>query len=165
MGAAAVCWFLYPILYFTNVLDAKNYAPMSSGTWDDTGAKYNISRVLNSDFTLNQTAMDAYSRPQWSVSYAMYFFWGFAATTGALMYAILWYGKQAWIGLKESWNNKRSSHNDPYLALMDKFPRAPHWWYALLLGLCSALAIAQLYGSDMELPWWWVSSVHRCIPR
>lgn len=150
----ALCWFIYPLMYFTNTLNAKTYAPMSSGTFDDTGAKYNISRVLNADHTLNQAAMDAYSLPQWSVSYAMYFFCGFAASTGAMLYACLYYGPQAWKGIKEGWFDSRSDEDDPYLKLMDKFPRVPHWWYGLLLVICAALAIGQLYGAGMQLPWW-----------
>ncbi|KAF8856294.1 OPT superfamily oligopeptide transporter [Acephala macrosclerotiorum] len=165
LGAMALCWFIYPLMYFTNTLDAKTYAPMSSGTFDDTGATYNISRILNADHTLNQTAMDAYSRPQWSVSYAMYFFCGFAASTGAMLYACLYYGPQAWQGIKEGWFNKRDTHNDPYLLMMDKFKRVPHWWYAALLVICAALSIGQLYGAGMQLPWWGflIISIVSCV--
>ncbi|KAL3419940.1 small oligopeptide opt family [Phlyctema vagabunda] len=70
-GAIIAVWGIYPIMYFTNTLDSLKYPPMSSGTFDDTGSRYNTSRVLNADFTLNQAAMDAYSMPHWSGSYAM----------------------------------------------------------------------------------------------
>jgi OPT family oligopeptide transporter len=154
LGAMFLCYFLYPILYFTDTFNAKSYAPMSSGTFDSTGAKYNISRILNPDNTLNQAALDAYDQPQWAASYVMYFFCGFAASTGAMVYAVLWYGKDSWDGIKEAWSNRRVPHNDPYLKLMEVYPRVPHWWYALLLFVCAALAIGQLYGGDMQLPWW-----------
>ena len=147
-------YVIYPILYFTNALNAKNYAPFSSATWDTSGNEYNISRILNPDNTLNQFAMDAYSLPQWSTSYAMYFFCGFAASTGAMLYSILWYGKPAWQGLKEGLQTRRNTHNDPYLKLMERLPRVPHWWYGALLAICSALALAQLYAGEMQLPWW-----------
>lgn len=75
LGAMAAVYFLYPLMYFNNALNAKNFPPMSSDTFDDTGATYNITSVITADYQLNQTAMDNYSRPYWSASYAMTFFW------------------------------------------------------------------------------------------
>jgi hypothetical protein len=141
-------------MYFTNVMDAKTYVPMSTGTWDTTGAKYNLSRIMTAEHTLNQTALNDYSMPQWSASYAMYFFCGFAASTGAMIYSILWYGKAAYNGLKDGWKNRQSDYNDPYLKLMAHLPRVPHWWYGALLAICAGLALGQLYATDMQLPWW-----------
>lgn len=69
-GAIFVTWFLYPVLYFTDTLDAYNFPPMSSNTFDSTGNRYNITAVLTPEYTLNQTAMDDYSIPRWSTSYA-----------------------------------------------------------------------------------------------
>ncbi|KAF7956268.1 hypothetical protein EAE96_005188 [Botrytis aclada] len=154
IGAMLACWLIYPLLYFTNTLNAMNFPAMGSGTYDSTGASYNISRILNPDYTLNQEAMDAYSKPYWSASYALQFFFGFAASTGAMLYAALWYGKPAYQGMKDAFRNRRSNYDDPYLKLMEEFPRVPHWWYGLLLLVCSGLAIGQLYGGEMQLPWW-----------
>lgn len=154
LGAVLTCWFIYPIMYFGNSLDALNYPPMSSGTFDTTGARYNVSRVLNSDYTLDQAAMDAYSEPRWSPSYAMYFFWGFAASTGALLYAVLWYGKESYIAVMDSWKGRDNDYNDPYLRLMSRCPRVPHWWYLTLLAVCFALSLGTIYGAGLGLPWW-----------
>lgn len=143
-------------MYFTNTLNALNFAPMGSGTWDKTGANYNISRILNPDFSLNQEAMDAYSPPYWSASYALQFFFGFAASTGAMVYSVLWYGVPAYHGMRDAFRNRRSNYDDPYLKLMETFPRVPHWWYGILLLICSGLSIGQLYGGEMQLPWWYV---------
>ncbi|KAI9731219.1 MAG: hypothetical protein M1834_005412 [Cirrosporium novae-zelandiae] len=153
-GALAASWVLYPIMYFSNTMNAKKFAPMSSGTWDASGAEYNISRILTSTHTLNQTAMDEYSTPHWSPSYAMYFFWGFSGSTGAMVYAALWYGKSSWTALKDAYHNRREDYDDPYLKVMAGSPRVPHWWYITLLVVCAALGIAQLYEGEMDLPWW-----------
>jgi hypothetical protein len=154
IGAAIACYAIYPIMYFANAMNALNYAAMSSDTFDDTGAPYNITLILNPDNTLNQTAMDNYSRPYWSASYAFTFFCGFAASTGAMLYACLFYGKSSWRGLKESISGRRERIDDPYLELMEHLPRVPHWWYGLLLLICGGLSIGQLYGGEMQLPWW-----------
>ena len=109
---------------------------------------------MTSNYELNQTAMDNYSLPHWSGSYAMYFFWGFACSTGALLYSFLWYGKSSYLIITESWHGRRDDYGDPYLKLMDRLPRVPHWWYGALLAVCVALSLGCLYGGNMELPWW-----------
>ncbi|KAL3425511.1 OPT family small oligopeptide transporter [Phlyctema vagabunda] len=153
-GAIFSCWILYPIMYFSNIANTQNYAAMSSGTWDKTGAKYNISLVLNSDFTLNKTAMNLYSMPKWSASYAMHFFWGFASSTAVLIYCLLFHANSSWKKILKSWRNERTDYDDPYLKLTAHLPRVPHWWYASLLGVCVVFAALQLYMSQMQLPFW-----------
>ncbi|EJT75799.1 oligopeptide transporter 6 [Gaeumannomyces tritici R3-111a-1] len=153
-GAVLACWLIYPVMYFSNSLGALNYPPMSSGTFDSDGNKYNISRILTSDYTLNQTALDAYSRPAWPASYAMYFFWGFACSAGAVVYAALWYGRDSWRAVADAWAGRRNDYDDPYLKLMSRTPRVPHWWYLSLLAVCLGLSFGCIYGADLGLPWW-----------
>ena len=84
----------------------------------------------------------------------MYFFWGFASSTAALLYSILWYGKDSWVAMREAIQGRREDYDDPYLKLMSRTPRVPHWWYIALLVVCSALSLGCLYGADIGLPWW-----------
>lgn len=154
-GAVFTCWFLYPILYFTNTLNSKDFPAMSSDTFDMTGSSYNITRVLTPDGLGNRTAMAEYSQPFWSTSYAMNFFWGFASSAGAIAFSLLWYGADTVAILKDTFHNRRSSYDDdPYVATMAKFPRVPHWWYMIILAIAGALSIASLYGGNWGLPWW-----------
>lgn len=154
-GAVFVCWFLYPILYFTNTLNSLTFPAMSSSTFDSTGASYNISRVMTPDFRSNTTAMAEYSLPYWSTSYAMYFFWGFASSTGAVAFALLWYGKENLDVVRKTFRGHRAAYeDDPYLRAMAAHPRVPHWWYVVILVLASGLSIGALYGGGWGLPWW-----------
>jgi hypothetical protein len=154
-GAIFASWLVYPIMYFTNTMNALNFPAMNSGTFDESGNTYNISRIMTPEFTLNKTAMDAYSTPRWAPSYSMYFFWGFAATAGSIVYAILWYGKETYVMLWASFRNRRNEdYDDPYLKVMSHDPRVPHWWYLALAAVCAALAFAQIYEGDMKLSWW-----------
>lgn len=153
-GALGAAWLIYPVMYFTNTLNAKNFPPMSSGTFDKNGHAYNITLVMTPAHTLNQTAMDAYSLPYWSVSYAMFFFWGFACSTGALVYAVLFYGKSSYTAIIDAFKGRRNDYNDPYLQLMARTQRVPHWWYLVLLLGCMGLSLGALYGGEFGLPWW-----------
>ena len=154
VGAFLTCWLLYPIMYFANTFGGQRFAPMSSGTWDKNGSKYDIALVLTSSYTLNQTAMDSYSNPYWSGSYAMHFFWGFASSTGVLVYAVLFHGRSSWESIRDAWHNKRTDYDDPYVRLTANLPRVPNSWYIILLVTCLAVALGQLYGAEMQLPWW-----------
>ncbi|KAK5129138.1 hypothetical protein LTR08_003803 [Meristemomyces frigidus] len=153
-GIFFACWMLYPVLYYTNTFGGQTFAAMSSSTFDSTGATYNISRILTPDYHLNQTAMDEYSKPYWSVSYVFYFFWGFAASTGAMLYSALWYGKDCWSIFKSTWKGEIDDYGDPYIKLMSIHKRVPHWWYGILLAVCGALSLGTIYGGGFELPWW-----------
>ncbi|TFY79095.1 hypothetical protein EWM64_g4918 [Hericium alpestre] len=54
-------WILTPLLYYTNVWYGS-YLPISSrNAFDNTGQPYNLSRILNTDTTLNTTAYNLYS--------------------------------------------------------------------------------------------------------
>ncbi|KAK3324932.1 oligopeptide transporter OPT family [Apodospora peruviana] len=160
-GAVAGCWVLYPVLYLTNVLGgdsgepgSKRLPPMSSGIFDKYGEVYNISMVVSTNarghVSFNQTALDEYSDPRWTVSYLMYFFWGFVSTTGVLVYALLWYGQDGCRGC----SRENNYAGDIYLDLMRDAETVPYWWYLALLAICLCLSLVCLYGADVGLPWW-----------
>jgi len=152
--AMFLIWFLYPIMYFTNTMNAQSFAPMDTGTYTSNGSIYDPTMIMTDTFELNRTALAEYGRPYWSPSYVMYFFWGFCAITASMTYAILWYGPLAYNSLKDAWGNRANDYEDPYLKLMAQSKRVPHWWYLTLLVVCAALGIAQLYEGNMRLPWW-----------
>lgn len=154
-GAVLMCWLVFPILYFTDTLGSSTFPAMSSSTFDYTGQEYNVSRVITPDGYGNATAIAEYSRPYWSTSYAMTFFWGFASSAGAIVFACLWYGRDGVRVIRDTFAKGRASHeDDPYLNVMKGFPRVPHWWYFVILLVATGLSIGSLYGGDWGLPWW-----------
>lgn len=165
-GAAVVCWLVYPIMYFTDTLSSKRFSPISTSTWDESGNSYNISAVLNPDFTLNHTDLALYSAPYWSSSYALHFFWGFAASTAIIVFAILFHGKLVYESLWSDRHLRRSDDSDPYAKLMAHSPRVPHSWHIALLvisiGSNSAAVwrgnAAAMVGTSFDC--WHISSIH-----
>jgi OPT family small oligopeptide transporter len=149
-----LCWVLYPIIYYTNTMNAQAFAPMDTGTYTVNGSTYDVTAVLGADNELNETAFALYGNPYWAPSYVFYWFWGFAALSGSLVYAFLWYGKQSFEGLRDAYQGKFNDYDDPYLKIMSYQRRVPHWWYIVLLAACASLAIAQLYEGSMQMPWW-----------
>ncbi|KAF2208852.1 hypothetical protein CERZMDRAFT_122323 [Cercospora zeae-maydis SCOH1-5] len=156
-GIFVAVWTIYPILYYTNSLDAHKYPAMSSSTFDSKGGEYNISRILTPQHMLNQTAMDDYSPPYWSASYVFCIFWGIAASMSTCAFALLWYGKDTWAIIRKAFrkgNQSDNDYDDPHLRLMAGSPRVPHWWYLALLAVCAALSIATVEAGGFHLPWW-----------
>ncbi|PCG92141.1 Oligopeptide transporter OPT superfamily [Penicillium occitanis (nom. inval.)] len=154
-GAVFVCWFLYPILYFSNTNSSKSFPAMSSSTFDSTGEAYNISRVLTADGRGNYTALHEYSLPYWSTSYAMYYFWGFASSAGAIVFSLLWYGNESWDAVRQMFKRGRAEYpDDPYLKIVEDFHRVPHWWYLVVLVIAGGFSLGSLYGGGWGLPWW-----------
>lgn len=73
---------------------------VSNHLFDNTGAPYNISQVLNADFTLNEAAYQAYGQPYQSAAYAIVFFFFFALYTATITHVGLYYHKEVLTGLK-----------------------------------------------------------------
>lgn len=160
VGAAIAIWITYPVAYFSDALGSLRFPPMSSETFDTSGRLYNVSMILTPSLELNQTALELYSTPRWSFSYAMHFFWGFASASAMVTYATLFHGHTILQALRNVCKLDRKpardseAEKDPYIQLTAHHSRVPQPWYAVLLAGCLCLGIIQLYASDMQLPWW-----------
>jgi hypothetical protein len=67
---------------------------ISSGTFDNTGKTYNISRIVNSDLQLDLEAYKAYSPMYISLSYSLSYALSFAAVTAIVVHTILYNGPE-----------------------------------------------------------------------
>jgi hypothetical protein len=121
------------ILYFTNSTWTA-YLPINSGgTFDNTQASYNTSRILNPDNSLNDAAYRAYSPPYYSS--AMLFKTGgeFAWYTISLVYVFIRYWsviKRAVMGVVKTLGRGKSNYdglNDPHTRMMRKYKEVPEW--------------------------------------
>jgi hypothetical protein len=81
-------WILTPALYFTNTWYAK-YMPISSGgSFDNTGAKYNVTRILTADATFDEESYQAYSPLFLSTTFAISYGLSFASITATITHAL-----------------------------------------------------------------------------
>ncbi|KAA8573358.1 hypothetical protein MFRU_053g00120 [Monilinia fructicola] len=142
--------FLSPILYYSNVWNSAYLPLLSSGTFDNTGATYNISRVVdkNLDFVLSK--YEQYSPMYISMSYSLSYALSFAAVTAILFHTVLYNGKEIWAKFK----NSRSGGEDIHKRLMNHYTEVPDWWYALLTLIVVGLGIFTVQYWDSGLPVW-----------
>jgi OPT family small oligopeptide transporter len=121
-------WFLTPVLYYTNVWSSK-YMPISSrGSFDNTGAAYNVSAIINADASLNLAAYKAYSPVFLSTTFAIAYGLSFASITATLTHTLLYFRKQIWSQSRRSIGEQ----SDIHARLMAKYPQVPEWWYATI---------------------------------
>lgn len=147
--------FLASVFHFTGVWYAP-YLPMSdSSTYDNTGASYNVSRILTDKFTLNEEAYKQYS-PLFlrcadpttytplrrlilhSTTFAMSYGLSFAAIASLIVYTYLHHGKHIW----QQYKNSTNEAPDVHMKMMKKYKEAPSWWYFSLFGLVRSVGLS-----------------------
>ncbi|KAI1048280.1 hypothetical protein LB506_002871 [Fusarium annulatum] len=128
------------------------YLPMSdSGTYDNTGRKYNITRILKmDDFTLDEEEYKNYSPLFISTTFAISYGLSFAAISSLVVYTYLHNGKQIW----QQWRNSTNEKPDIHMKLMRKYEEAPTWWYMSLFAVMLLIGFYTVLGYPTNLSWW-----------
>lgn len=140
-------WFITPILHFTNVWYGK-YMPISTSiSYDNTGSKYKVSRVLNDKFQFDLAKYKAYSPLFLGTTFALAYGLLFGAISSVLVHTYLWYGDEIWRQFKESLNQE----DDIHMKLNKAYRQAPDWWYLVLGLVVVAMAIGVCEGWDTQM--------------
>lgn len=130
---------------------SSKFLPMSdSGTYDNVGAAYNVTRVITKDFTLDLEAYKTYSPLFLSTTFALSYGLSFAAIASLIVYTYLNHGKQIWNSARKS----TSEEPDIHMKMMSKYKEAPTWWYMVLFVLMIALSLVTVLGFKTNLTWW-----------
>ncbi|KAF3347535.1 hypothetical protein VdG2_04257 [Verticillium dahliae VDG2] len=141
---------LCSIFHYTGVWYAQ-YLPMSdSGTYDNTGQRYNTSRILRPDMTLDEEAYKNYSPLFISTTFAMSYGLSFAAISSLIVYTYLHNGKQIW----QQYQNSAKEKPDVHMRLMKKYKEAPSWWYWSLFAVMLGLGFVAVLGYPTMMTWW-----------
>ncbi|KAI5994878.1 OPT oligopeptide transporter protein-domain-containing protein [Pisolithus marmoratus] len=149
-GFAFFFWLVVPCLYYTNTWYSK-YLPMSTRTsYDNTGAAYNITRIINADTSFNITAYQEYSPLFLSTTFALSYGLSFASITATLVHALLFFRKQICN------QSRRSMHEqaDIHARLMSKYKQVPEWWYMLIFVTMFVIGVVSIEFWHTELPVW-----------
>lgn len=128
----------------------KAFPISANSAFDRYGAKYNVSRILTKDFTLNETAYRAYSPliigPTFVMAYAM----SFAALTSIIFHICLYNGQE----IIQRFKLAKNQDSDVHLRLMRKYRESPEWWFAAVFLVSFAFAMGASQAYDTHLTWW-----------
>ncbi|EGN96301.1 hypothetical protein SERLA73DRAFT_112539 [Serpula lacrymans var. lacrymans S7.3] len=143
-------WFLAPILQYSNIW-YSDYLPMSSRTsYDNTGASYNVSRILSSDSTFDKEAYRQYSPLFLSTTFALNYGIGFAAITATIMHTVLYFRNQIAVQARRSLKEQPDVH----ARLMSRYPQVPEWWYACIFIPMFAFGVICIEVWNTQMPVW-----------
>lgn len=123
--------------------------PISSSTsFDNTGNKYQVLKIVNPDSTFNQEKYDAYSPLYLPTTFALSYGLAFATMTATVTHAFLFFRKQIWT------QARRSMHEQPdiHARLMAVYPQVPEWWYAIMFIVMFAFGVISIQVWDTKFP-------------
>jgi hypothetical protein len=118
---------------YTNVWYSAYLPLVSSHSFDNTGARYNVTKIVNADASFNAEAYKAYSPLFISASFAMAYGLSFASISATLTHTFLYYRKQIYIQARRS----LSEQPDIHARLMSVYKEVPDWWYLTIFGSCT----------------------------
>ncbi|KAG2365998.1 OPT oligopeptide transporter [Suillus spraguei] len=145
-GFIVFFWLAVPTLYYTNTW----YSQYMPTPYDNTGATYDITRITNSDASLNLTAYQEYSPLFISTTFTISYGLSFASITATLMHTFLFFRKQIWS------QSKRSMHEQPdiHARLMSKYRQVPEWWYMIVFLSMFVIGVISIELWHTEFPVW-----------
>ncbi|KAF2088700.1 small oligopeptide transporter, OPT family [Saccharata proteae CBS 121410] len=129
----------------------SEYLPMSdSDSYDNTGAAYNVSKILNADYTFNLEKYQAYSPIFLSTTFALCYGISFATIIALIVHTALYHGKEIWYRARAA----RDQEDDIHMKLMKKYPEAPDWWFWALWLAMFGVGMGTMLGYPTHLTWW-----------
>ncbi|KAL5803822.1 hypothetical protein ACOSQ3_030622 [Xanthoceras sorbifolium] len=151
-------YVLTPVVYWSDGYKAKRFPIFSSATYDFSGQRYNISRILNSqDFDFNQVGYENYSKLYLTAFFAFVYGLSFATLTATISHVALFDGKDIWEMWKKTRSAAKDKFGDVHTRLMKKnYEAVPQWWFHIILVLVVILSIfsCEGFGKQLQLPWW-----------
>ncbi|KAJ7644816.1 OPT oligopeptide transporter [Roridomyces roridus] len=143
-------WFLAPILYFTNTFYAKYMVISSATSYDNTGAEYNVSRILTNK-VFDREKYTSYSPIFLSTTFAISYGLSFASITATITHAFLFFRKQIWA------QSRRAMHEQPdvHARLMSVYPQVPEWWYGIIFVTMFIFGCVSITVWDTKFPVGW----------
>ena len=143
-------WFVTPILYYTNTWYSK-YLPISSdSSYDNTGAPYDVSRIVTPEGTFDYEKYKQYSPLFLSTTFALSYGLSFASITATIMHTFLYFRKQIWIQARRS----LSEQPDIHARLMSRYPQVPEWWYAIIFVTMFVFGVVSVEVWHTQMPIW-----------
>ncbi|KAF8263625.1 OPT oligopeptide transporter [Lactarius quietus] len=135
---------------YTNVWYSGFLPLVSDHSFDNTGQRYNVTRIINEDASFNLEAYKAYSPLFISVSFAVAYGLSFASVTATLTHIFLYYRKQIWIQARRS----LAEQPDIHARLMSVYKEVPDWWYISIFLSMFVFGVVAIEVWNTQFPVW-----------
>jgi len=87
---------------------------LSTAVFDNTGKAYDVTRILQPDFTFDAVAYQTYSPVFLPITYVLSYALQFASLTALLTHTCLWHGKDILQQTRDSFRSESLSSQDSY---------------------------------------------------
>ncbi|KAG9695737.1 OPT family small oligopeptide transporter, partial [Aureobasidium melanogenum] len=130
----------------------SDYLPINtSTTFDNTQAKYNVTKILGPGYTFDLEKYQKYSPMFLAPTFALNYGLSFAALIAAIVHTIVYHRSELWTRLRLA---RKQEPQDVHMRHMAKYREAPDWWYGLLFLIATAFGLATVLGYSSQCPWW-----------
>ena len=139
-------------VYFTNYQHTSYMPIFSNSLFTNTATKYNVSKILDSNYKFDESLYQKYSPPFYSagnlvaygvficlypfmITYYLFTEYRLFANAFKMWGKSIWElrKKEAWFSLWKSESDTLESFNDPHSVAMRKYKEVPDWWYFSVL--------------------------------
>jgi len=129
----------------------QDYLPIASTrAFDNTGAQYNVSKILTPELTLDVDKYKAYSPLFLSTFFTLTYGVSFGGLSAVIVHTIIYHGQE----IIERAKLARNQDADVHLKMMKKYVDTPDWWYYTLFIVLFALSLVTVLYWDTHLTWW-----------
>ncbi|GAA5887704.1 hypothetical protein JCM6882_001503 [Rhodosporidiobolus microsporus] len=146
-----LCCIIFTGMYHTNAWRAQSFPFLSQSLFYANGTQYDQLTILNSDYSLNETALAEQGLPWYAASNAIYYLGCNLAIGATLTHVGIWYWKPILNAVK---GFRDRSIPDPHYQAMRKYAEVPMWVYGAIMLASFAMAMATCYTGHSQLPWW-----------
>ncbi|KAI8028740.1 Oligopeptide transporter 6 [Camellia lanceoleosa] len=156
VGFFFVMYVLTPVSYWLNVYQAKNFPIYSSDLFMSNGSLYDISKIVDSKFHLDENAYGKYGPLHMSTFFAMTYGLGFATLSATIVHILLFHGSDLWKYSKGAFGGSKKM--DIHSRLMKVYKQVPTWWFLVILvvNIATIIFACTYYNATLQLPWWGV---------
>ncbi|KAH6625020.1 OPT oligopeptide transporter protein-domain-containing protein [Chaetomium sp. MPI-SDFR-AT-0129] len=150
VGVVLFFVLLASVLHYSGAWYSQ-FLPMSdSNTYDNRGQRYDVSRILTADYTLDVEAYEGYSPLFLSTTFAISYGLSFAAIASLVVYTYLHHGRTIW----RQWQSSTTEKADIHMKLMRRYKEAPTWWYMSLFAVMLAIGFVTVLAWPTNMTWW-----------
>ncbi|CAL5323379.1 unnamed protein product [Camellia sinensis] len=156
IGFFFVMYVLTPVSYWLNIYQAKNFPIYSSDLFMSNGSLYDISKIVDSKFHLDENAYGKYGPLHMSTFFAMTYGLGFATLSATIVHILLFHGSDLWKYSKGAFGGSKKM--DIHSRLMKVYKQVPTWWFLVILvvNIATIIFACTYYNATLQLPWWGV---------
>ncbi|KAF9205240.1 hypothetical protein BGZ49_004310 [Haplosporangium sp. Z 27] len=145
-------WIIFPIMWMSNALGIQNYSrQLTSHLYYINGSSFDVTPLLNPDYSLNEELYDASEPAVMTPMYALAFMTGFISLAACVAHFICFNGAD-FIKTWKSASNEKGE--DIHHKMMKVYPEVPQLWYAAFYIVMLALSFVVIEVYHLELPWW-----------